>query len=75
MKPYEQIIQEFGYEIADDSIKKEQDHTYVVMINREKVTNSLIKIYNHKDPRQIVNDLADSIKKEAKTIREKLKLV
>jgi hypothetical protein len=70
MKSYEQSIQEFGHEIADDLIRREADPNWSITLFREKIAKSLATVYD-KDLRETVENLEDAIKKSMKKTKDK----
>lgn len=65
MKTYEKQIEIFGYEIADEVVKRDNDKNYQFSLDRFKIAQSISKIYE-RDLRQILDDLDDEIKKSLK---------
>jgi len=65
MKTYEKQIEIFGYEIADEVVKRENDKNYQFSLDRFKISQSISKIYE-KDLREVSDDLDDQIKKSLK---------
>lgn len=65
MRTYEKQIEIFGYEIADEVVKRENDKNYQFSLDRFKISQSISKIYE-KDLRQVSDDLDDQIKKSLK---------
>lgn len=63
MKTYENQINEFGKEIADEIIRKEQDFSYQVMLDKTSIARSISNIYNQKLEKTI-DDLDKSIRVE-----------
>jgi hypothetical protein len=68
MRPYEKQIEIFGYEIADEIIRKENDKEWKGSLDRFKIAQSISKIYE-RDLRNVSDDLDDSIKKGLKRKR------
>lgn len=68
MKTYTDQIKVFGYELADDVIKKEKDKNWVSNLDRFKIASSISKIYDI-DLRQVSDDLDDSIKLNLKKLK------
>ena len=71
MKTYTDQIKIFGYELADDIIKKEKDKNWVSNMDRFKIASSLSKIYDI-DLRRATDDLDNSIQLNLKRIRIRL---
>ena len=65
MRTYEKQIEIFGYEIADEVVKRENDKNYQFSLDRFKISQSISKIYE-KDLREVSDDLDDQIKKSLK---------
>lgn len=68
MRPYQKQIELFGYEIADEIIKKEGDKSFQSSLDRYKITQSIAKIYE-KELRDVSDDLDDQIKKSIRKIK------
>lgn len=71
MRSYEQSIREFGYEIADDLIRKRDNIEWSMTFDRIKVAESLSSIYK-RDIRSTIDDLENSIKRSTKKITESI---
>lgn len=61
MKTYLDQIRIFGYELADETTKKEKDKNWKSDLNKSKIANSISKIYDI-DLIQVSDDLDKSIK-------------
>lgn len=70
MKSYEKEIEDLGFEIADDMIRKQEDPNWEITLNRDQIARSLAMIYD-KAPNRVSRDLEDSIKKATRRIRER----
>lgn len=68
MRTYEKQIEIFGYEIADEVTKRENDKNFQFSLDRFKIAQSISKIYE-RDLRQVSEDLDDQIKKSLKRRR------
>jgi hypothetical protein len=47
MKSYEKQLEEFGYEIADEIVKKEKDSKYEACLDQYRIARSLSSIHDH----------------------------
>lgn len=68
MKTYSDQIRIFGYELADETIKKEKDKNWISNLDRFKIASSISKIYDI-DLIQVTDDLDKSIKLNLKKIK------
>lgn len=68
MRTYEKQIEIFGYEIADEVMKRDKDKNFQFSLDRFKIAQSISKIYE-KDLREVSDDLDDEIKKSMKKRR------
>ncbi len=62
MKSYEKQLEEFGYEIADEIIKKERDHRYEPCLEQHRIARSLSSIHDH-GLRKTTEDLDKAVNK------------
>lgn len=68
VKTYENHVNELGYEIADDIIKKEENTQWEVTFYRDKVAKSLSLIYE-RDIKKVSDDLEEAIKRSTRKIK------
>lgn len=68
MKTYEKHIEELGYEIADEIVKKESDPKWEITLEQNSVSRSLSTIYD-KDIKKVSADLDNVIRRSLSRIR------
>lgn len=70
MRSYEKQLEEFGYEIADEILKKENDPKWEITLDQIKIARSLSTIYD-KELRKATEDLDYAIRKSLNKMRNK----
>ena len=71
MKTYQNQIEEFGHEMADDIIKREKDPTWESPLKKMDICSSISKIYDV-EYRTVIDDLDKQITKSIKIIRARM---
>jgi len=68
MKTYEKQIHEFGKEIADEILRKEDDYSYQASLDKTTIARSISNIYNQQ-LEKTMDDLEKSISVELRKRR------
>lgn len=68
MKTYQNQIELFGHEMADDIIKREKNPDWESPLKKMDVCSSISKIYDV-DYRTVIEDMDKQINKSLKTLR------
>ena len=70
MKTYQNQIELFGHEIADDIIKREKNPDWESPLKKMDICSSLSKIYDV-DYRTVIEDMDKQINKSLRSLRVK----